>query len=181
MNKINAITGTMVDGGKLNSEASAQIRACLTEIQPGTQVIIGITPFNSIAGALDIVPLDKLIQDATHLEKLARNQIDHTQVEAVMDLLNELSTWLPYAGKLQANAKYYLRVAQANALAGLPDYAVNGTSTDRKRWCEAQCAEHEALYEQCERMVAAITHRCDHLRTFVSYEKSLASLNNIQK
>jgi len=181
MDKINAIKGIMVEAGKLNTEASAQIRACLNEIQPGTQVIIGITPFNSIAGALDIVPLDKLLHDAAHLEKLARNQIDHTQVEAVMDLLNELSTWLPYAGKLQANAKYYLRVAQANALAGLPDYAVNGSPTDRKRWCEAQCAEYEALYEQCERMVAAITHRCDHLRTFISYEKSLASLNNIQK
>jgi hypothetical protein len=181
MDKINAVSATMIGGGKLNSEASAQIRACLTEIPAGTQVIIGITPFNSIAGALDIVPLDQLLKDAAHLEKMSRNHVDHTQVEAVMDLLNELSTWLPYAGKLQGNAKYYLRVAQSNALSNLPDWALNGTPTDRKRWSETQCAEYEALYEQCERMVAAITHRCDHLRTFVSYEKSLASLNNIQK
>ena len=34
-----------------------------------------------------------------------------------------------------------------------------------------------ALYEQAERMVSAITHRCDHLRTFVSYEKTMAEFH----
>lgn len=181
MNKITAISGIMVEGGKMNSEASAQIRACLNEITPGTQILVGITPHNSIAGALNIVPIDKLLHDAEHLEKMARTEVDPTQVEAIIDLLNELSTWLPYAGKLQANAKYYWRIAQANVMEKIPEWIKDATPTDRKRWIEGQCAEYESMYEQCERIVAAITHRCDHLRTFVSYEKSLLTLNGTQK
>jgi hypothetical protein len=174
MNTIFVTRATVRSGGAINETASAEIRQHLSSIPANTETLICITPKNSIAGALDILPLEKIIEDVRHLSNLASASIDHTNVNAVLDLLNEISAWLPYAARLQANCKYYLLAAEANAFEHLPDN-LKATS-ERNDWRKAQSAEYAALYELAERTCAAITHRCDHLRTFISYAKSEMSL-----
>lgn len=176
MDKILLTTATTNATGGLNPDASQRIREHLAGLPAGTETLVSITPKGAIAGALDIIPLEKILQDLAHLETLARRTIEHTDVNQVLDLLNELSEWLPYAGRVQANCKYYLLAAEANAFQDIPD-DVKATS-ERTAWRKAQAAEYAAMYEQAERMCAAIVHRTDHLRTFISYEKSIASLHS---
>lgn len=164
------------ENGAINAEASQQLRQHLSELPEGTETLISIMPKNAIAGALDIIPLGKIVEDLKHLAERTRASIDHTDVNQVLDLLNELSEWLPYSGRLQANCKYYLLAAETNAFENIP--AELKATSERRDWRKAQAAEYAALYEQAERCCAAITHRCDHLRTFISYEKALASLHS---
>jgi len=162
------------ENGAINADASQQIRSHLAAM-PGKEALISITPKDAIAGALDVLPLAKIIEDLKHLQNLCGRNCDHTDINQVLDLLNELSEWLPYSGRLQANCKYYLLAAETNAFDRLPD-DIKATS-ERRDWRKAQTAEYAALYEQAERTCAAITHRCEHLRTFVSYAKSELSFN----
>lgn len=172
MNKIFLTHATIGEGGAVNPEASKSIRAYLAELPAGTETLIAITPKGAIAGALGIIPLERVLEDLTHLDNLTRRTIDHTNVTEVLDFLNELSTWLPYSGRLQANCKYYLLSAEAMAFDRIPE-DLKGTS-ERNEWRRAQAAEYAAMYEQAVRICSAITHRCDHLRTFISYEKTVA-------
>jgi hypothetical protein len=162
------------ENGAINADASQKIRSHLAAM-PGKEALISITPKDAIAGALDVLPLAKIIEDLKHLQNLCGRNCDHTDINQVLDLLNELSEWLPYSGRIQANCKYYLLAAETNAFDRLPD-EIKATS-ERRDWRKAQTAEYAALYEQAERTCAAITHRCDHLRTFVSYAKSELSFN----
>jgi hypothetical protein len=59
-------------------------------------------------------------------------------------------------------------------MSAIPDDIKVLSISERKRWVSARIAEWEAMFERSERLCAAITHRCDHLRTFVSYEKEQA-------
>jgi hypothetical protein len=175
MDKILITRAKVGANGTINADAQTQIRAHLAALEPGTETLIGITPKAAIAGALDIIPLQQIITDLKHLQDLARRNVDHTDVNQVLDLLNELSEWLPYAGRVQANCKYYLLAAEANAFENIPP-ELKATS-ERNDWRKAQAAEYAMMYEQAERTCAAMTHRCDHLRTFVSYAKAELSLH----
>lgn len=178
MDKIHITRARVGVDGKINSAAAADIRDHVSTLAPGTETLISITPFKSIAGGLDILPIEKILEDLKSLDTLSRIHVEPDAVNQVIDLLNEISEWIPYAGRIQANCKYYLRAAESNLFDNIPEHILKLSTTERTRWLKAQCAEFEALYEQAERVVSAMTHRCEHLRTFVSYEKAMAQLGN---
>ena len=160
--------GIMQPGGK------AKIAAAIAEIPDGTEFLVGIVPAGSLPAAMNIDAPDVIVKGINEVLALAQHNVDHTNPSAVMDLLNELSGWLAYAGQLQAQAKYWLLVAELDALNNVPEHLTS--PTERKKWCNAKAAEYAALYEQAERLTAAVTHRCDHLRTFISYHKQEMTL-----
>ena len=179
MDKIFLVRDTVRHGGTISANVASGIREHMKGIA-GKEVLITVTPSGSIAGGLDILPLERLLQDLAHLEKLSRTHIEYSDINAVLDLLNELSEWLPYAGRIQANTKYYWRAAESNLFEIMPESIKALSPSERTKWLRAKCAEHESLFDQAQRTVAAITHRCEHLRTFVSYEKALAAFSNAQ-
>jgi hypothetical protein len=173
------ITRSVLGGGKMDAAAAQFIRSYINSALPETEAIISIAPCNSVAGVLDIMPLPELIQRVKQLQALASTQVDITNINAVLDLLNELSTWLPFAGKVQGHCKYYLLAAETTAIEQMPEGIRTLSTTERTKWAKGKSAEYAALYEVTERTCAAMTHRCDHLRTFVSYEKSQAQMNYV--
>lgn len=170
-----AVTHVNDDGRITSAEAITAIRQTLNE-QRNTEVLITIMPASDIRRTFDILPEQDMFDRIKHLDALASTNVDHTDINAVLDLLNELSAWLPEAGKCQASAKFYMLLAVDAFMSAIPDDIRVLSVTERRRWVSARIAEWEAIYERSERLTAAITHRCDHLRTFVSYEKEQAKI-----
>ena len=178
MDKIFVTPATITGVEQINNSASVAIREHLATLPPGTEMLIAITPFKAIAGAMNIVPLEKILADLQYLETLTATQIEYTDTNAVLDLLNEISAWLAYAARLQSHCKYYWRAAEISVFKSIPDEILKLSTSERNRWLRAQTAEFESLYELAERIAAAMTHRCEHLRSFLSYEKALLNLGN---
>lgn len=162
------------DTGQIQRDGA--FAAIVAELQAlsGKQVVITINDAEAVARTFDILPPDVLIERITHLDKLVSTHVEYTNINAVLDMLNELSGWLSECGKVQATAKYYMLTAHEMTIANMPDSVRALSVTERRAWIAAKCAAWEAQYERTERLTAAFTHRCDHLRTFVSYEKELA-------
>lgn len=169
------ITDKVHAGGKLPPATTSAIREKMQQYPDGEKITVTISSGKEFAGAWQVLPLETIINDLALLQSMAQTSIEYTDVNQVLHLLNELSSWLPYAGKLQANAKLYWRQSEAAALGIIPDNLQS--TSERQKWARANSAEFEALYQSCERVCAAMTHRCDHLRTFVSYEKTQIEAN----
>jgi hypothetical protein len=167
---------TNIAGGKLEPEASAAIREAVTKNE-GKRVVVSLFDIASLPGLYNVVTIDKVIETVNHLDSLASTNIDPTNGNAITELLNELSAWLPEAGRIQASAKFYLLNAQRASAEKIPDSVKGLSATALNKWLEGSTAEYSALYERCERLTKAITHRCDHLRTFLSYQKEEMKLS----
>lgn len=170
-------TAATIDNGKIDAHASAGIRAYLAE-NPGP-CIISIMPRHALAAKMAIMPLESIVEWLDSIGKLAERTIDATNAPEIIEFLNELSAWLPHVGKVQASAKYYLLLAERTAMDYMPEGINRLSATERRRWAQGQVAEFAALYENIERLGAAMTHRCDALRTLLSYEKQQMILNNM--
>jgi len=172
---------TAVQGGKMDNAARELVAAKMKSIANGEKVLFAIMPTNDIVGALAIMPFDDVRNTLFKLQELCDASIEYSNANACLDLLNELSAWIGQSAHLQASAKYYLCIAEAAQYAAIleniEDYK-NLTSTERKKIAASRCAEYVALYEFAERLNAAITHRCDHLRTFISFAKQEIAISN---
>lgn len=167
---------TNITNGKLEPDATGEIRSAITENE-GKRVVISMYDVASLPGLYNVVTLDKVIETVNHLDSLASTNIDPTNGNAITELLNELSAWLPESGRIQASAKFYLLNAQRVAAESIPEGVKLLSATALNKWLEGNTAEYAALYERCERLTKAITHRCDHLRTFLSYQKEEMKLS----
>jgi hypothetical protein len=165
---------TVTDNGQLLRDAAFVAIVAELHALSGKQVVITINDAASVARTFDVLSPDELIERITHLDKLAGTHVEYTNINAVLDMLNELSGWLSECGRAQACAKYYMLTAHEMTMATMPEHVRSLSITERRAWVAAKCAAWESQYERAERLTAAITHRCDHLRTFVSYEKELA-------
>lgn len=167
---------TNISNGKFEPDASKAIREAVTEHE-GKRVVVSLYDVASLPGLYNVVTLDKVIETVNHLDSLASTNIDPVNGNAITELLNELSAWLPEAGRIQASAKFYLLNAQRASAEIVPDGIKTLSATAQNKWLEGSTAEYAALYERCERLTKAITHRCDHLRTFLSYQKEEMKLS----
>ena len=167
---------TNIKNGKLEPDATTEIRNAITENE-GKRVVISVYDIATLPGLYNVVTIDKVIETVNYLDSLASTNIDPTNGNAITELLNELSAWLPEAGRIQASAKFYLLNAQRVAAESIPEAITRLSATALNKWVEGNTAEYAALYERCERLTKAITHRCDHLRTFLSYQKEEMKLS----
>ena len=172
---------TAVQGGKLDTAARDLVSKKMQSIGDGEKVLFAIMPTNDIIGALAVMPFDDVRNTLSKLQELCDASIEYQNPNACLDLLNELSAWIGQSAHLQASAKYYLCVAEAAQYAfileNIEDYK-SMSATERKRLAASRCAEYVALYEFAERLNAAITHRCEHLRTFISFAKQEIAISN---
>ena len=167
---------TNIKNGKLEPDATTEMRNAITENE-GKRVVISVYDIATLPGLYNVVTIDKVIETVNYLDSLTGTNIDPTNGNAITELLNELSAWLPEAGRIQASAKFYLLNAQRVAAESVPDAITRLSATAQNKWLEGGTAEYAALYERCERLTKAITHRCDHLRTFLSYQKEEMKLS----
>ena len=169
---------TTIQAGRVSPDARSAIQEELRALE-GKQVIITITPADALPGLPGLVEINELAKMLQSITDLANTHVDVTDINGILDLLNELSAWLPQAGILQASAKYYMNAAKAQLHDEVPEDIKRSGAMNIKNWIQANAFYYEALYERCERLTAAVTHRCDHLRTFVSFEKEQVRLAGI--
>jgi hypothetical protein len=154
------------------------------EVPAGKRIVISIADdAKEKPGQSPNASLSKIETDLNHLETLCGTQIDYNDVTAVMFYLNDLSSWLSYSGKLRADIYALNLQARAVQLIKILDdqmYSSIGP-LERKEHAKALCWETEAMLLRAERVNAAITHRCDHMRTFISFHKQEMTLSTNQQ
>lgn len=172
---------TAIQGGRIDTNARALVAQKVQSIPDGEKVLFAIMPTNDVVGMLAIMPFDDVRNTLNKLQELCDASIEYSNVNACLDLLNELSAWIGQSAHLQASAKYYLCIAESAQygaiLENIEDYR-HLSALERKKIATSRCAEYVALYEFAERLNAAIGRRCDNLRTFISFAKQEIMISN---
>lgn len=97
-------------------------------------------------------------------------QVETSEIESVMDKLNNLSSFSGLSAELVAESKQLVLERQKPAILLAQKSGVSASM--QKAFVESECAEEMMLYTFAERLNAAITHSLDALRTIVSMRKS---------
>lgn len=97
-------------------------------------------------------------------------QVETSEIESVMDKLNNLSSLSGLSAEIVAEAKQLILQRQKPAI--LLAQKSNVSASMQKAFVESECADEMMLYTYAERLNAAITHSLDALRTIVSMRKS---------
>ena len=166
-------TTTITDAGKLPAADAETIRRIWQDMA-GKQV--DIITVESLA--VDIVPLDRLIKEMVMLQRIAERTIDGNDPPQILDLLTEISTWLPYTGKLVASAAKYWNDAKLQHLSEpAPDHLKG--EFEKRKYREAKAADAQYIYDYVYRLNSAMNSRSEHLVSLLSYQKALTT--NLQK
>lgn len=149
----------------------------------GKEVIITISDKEAKAGQEPNVSYEKILQDIEHMETLCGTQIDYNDPNAVMYLLNDLSSWLSYSGTVKANAHGINAKMQLQEQIKMLDDSrfMSLGQMERKNILRGICEKTETLFVRADRVNASITHRCEHLRTFLSFHKQELALAGTQQ
>lgn len=169
------IKSTVTETGRLET-GSEHIKQYMND-NKGETLVISMFNARSIPGTLDLLKFDDIGQTLEVVEKLINTNVDHTKPHACSEVMNELGEWLGYMAKVQASAKFYALTAKQSAVEEMPDDIRQMSTMIQREWINGRCAAMEAMYELSERMFKAATARCDHLRTFISFEKEYMRLN----
>jgi hypothetical protein len=163
------IKSAVTETGRLES-GGEHIRQYMND-NKGEMLVISMFNARSIPGTLDLLKFDDIGQTLETVEKLINTNVDHTKPQACSEVMSELGEWLGYMAKVQASAKFYALTAKQSAVEEMPDDIRQMSTMIQREWINGRCAAMEAMYELAERMFKAATARCDHLRTFISFEK----------
>jgi len=169
------LKSTVTETGRLET-GSENIRDYMKK-NKGETLVISMFNARSIPGTLDLLKFDDIGQTLEVVEKLINTNVDHTKPQACSEVMSELGEWLGYMAKVQASAKFYALTAKQSAVEEMPDDIRQMSTMIQREWINGRCAAMEAMYELAERMFKAATARCDHLRTFISFEKEYMRLN----
>ena len=163
------LKSTVTEAGRLET-GSEHIRQYMND-NKGETLVISMFNARSIPGTLDLLKFDDIGQTLETVEKLINTNVDHTNAQACCEVMSELGEWLGYMAKVQASAKFYAMTAKQSAVEEMPESVKEMSRTMQAEWLKGKCAAMEAMYEYACRISAAAVHRCDHLRTFISFEK----------
>lgn len=165
-------------GAALPPEASAAIRQRIAEIPEGARILVSILPVKDIPGALDVMPFNVLCERYEHMQRLASVTVDHRDPNALLDALNDMGSYIAISGHMLASAKYYLHIAKQSALGDMPEHVRTLSANERRDWASAQVAQYEMIHSACDRINASLTHRCDHIRSFIAYLRAEIGISN---
>ena len=169
------LKSVVTETGRLET-GNQHIRQYMNE-NKGETLVISMFNARSIPGTLDLLKFDDIGQTLETVEKLINTNVDHTKPQACSEVMSELGEWLGYMAKVQASAKFYALTAKQSAVEEMPESVKGMSRTTQSEWLKGRCAAMEAMYEYACRISAAAVHRCDHLRTFISFEKEYMRLN----
>lgn len=163
------LKSTVTETGRLET-GNQHIRQYMNE-NKGETLVISMFNARSIPGTLDLLKFDDIGKTLEVVEKLINTNVDHTKPQDCSEVMSELGEWLGYMAKVQASAKFYALTAKQSAVEEMPESVKEMSRTMQAEWLKGKCAAMEAMYEYACRISAAAVHRCDHLRTFISFEK----------
>lgn len=113
---------------------------------------------------------EEILINCNRIKGELESQVETSNIESVMDKLNNLTGLSGLSAELVANTKQLILQRQKPAI--LLAQKSNVSASMQKAFVESECAEEMMLYTYAERLNAAITHSLDALRTIVSMRKS---------
>ena len=118
--------------------------------------------------------IEQITDQLEQINLLISQQIDESDYPTLLSYLNELSSWQGNSGKCVADAEYYYNEKLLEVFQELKaDGSLNRVpATIITNYTKAKCKELIHLVKLAERYNRGITHRCDSIRSILSFAKS---------
>ena len=122
--------------------------------------------------------IEDITTQLSHINMLISQEVSESDYPTMLSYLNELSAWQANSGKCVADAEYYYHtelekvfnfLQKDGSLKDVPATVLNN-------YAKAKCKEYIYLHKLAERYNRGIVHRCDAIRSILSFAK--AELNN---
>lgn len=141
-----------------------------------------ITPANIVEPDF-VIKVEKLLENMDFIEDLISQQVEADNIEAISEMLQELSSWYSMSTNIVSSAKFYNdlaykqeyeRTVESIKKKNLPTDLKGITSPSvLKDYLKSRIAPFNALLERAERQNRGLTHRIDALRSLLSKEKEV--------
>ena len=118
--------------------------------------------------------IDKITEQLSHINTLISQEVSDSDYPTMLSYLNELSAWQANSGKCVADAEYYYHAELEKVFDTLNK---NGNlkevpATVLNNYAKAKCKEYIYLLKLAERYNRGIVHRCDSVRSILSFAKA---------
>jgi hypothetical protein len=118
--------------------------------------------------------IDKITEQLSHINTLISQEVSDSDYPTMLSYLNELSAWQANSGKCIADAEYYYHAELEKVFDALNK---NGNlkevpATVLNNYAKAKCKEYIYLLKLAERYNRGIVHRCDSVRSILSFAKA---------
>ena len=118
--------------------------------------------------------IEDITTQLSHINTLISQEISESDYPTMLSYLNELSAWQGNSGKCVADAEWYYHeelekvfdeLDKKGNLKDVPATVLNNLA-------KAKCKEFIYLLELAERYNRGIVHRCDSIRSILSFAKA---------
>ena len=118
--------------------------------------------------------IEDITTQLSHINTLSSQEISESDYPTMLSYLNELSAWQGNSGKCVADAEWYYHeelekvfdeLDKKGNLKDVPATVLNNLA-------KAKCKEFIYLLKLAERYNRGIVHRCDSIRSILSFAKA---------
>lgn len=118
--------------------------------------------------------IEEITTQLSNINTLISQEISESDYPTMLSYLNELSAWQGNSGKCVADAEYcyhdklesvFDELNKSGNLKDIPATVLNN-------YAKAKCKEYLYLVKIAERYNRGITHRCDAIRSILSFAKA---------
>ena len=118
--------------------------------------------------------IEEITTQLSHINTLISQEISESDYPTMLSYLNELSAWQGNSGKCVADAEWYYHeelekvfdeLDKKGNLKDVPATVLNNLA-------KAKCKEFIYLLKLAERYNRGIVHRCDSIRSILSFAKA---------
>lgn len=159
--------------GKFDGEAVAAVREALRNAEGQTMVV---TIYESELLNRHIKPLEETISEIERLQLLASQYVDENDGQSIATLLNDISSWVSYAGTIAASAEAHALRQKKEIILSMPDSICSKPPSVQTEYIKAANASLASLASLAVMTKTGLVHRMETLRTLLSYQKSLITL-----
>lgn len=118
--------------------------------------------------------IDDITTQLSHVNMLISQEINESDYPTMLSYLNELSAWQGNSGKCVADAEWYYHTELEKVFDELDKKGnlKDVPATVLNNLAKAKCKEFIYLLKLAERYNRGIVHRCDSIRSILSFAKA---------
>lgn len=118
--------------------------------------------------------IEEITTQLSHINTLISQEISESDYPTMLSYLNELSAWQGNSGKCVADAEWYYHTELEKVFDELDKKGnlKDVPATVLNNLAKAKCKEFIYLLKLAERYNRGIVHRCDSIRSILSFAKA---------
>lgn len=118
--------------------------------------------------------IEQITEQLSHINTLISQELSESDYPTMISYLDELSAWQGNSGKCVADAEYHYHTKLESVFNDLQkDGSLKDVpATVLNNYAKAKCKEYLYLVKLSERYNRGLTHRCDSIRTILSFAKA---------